>query len=394
MKPLEGVTIVEFATMITASLAAMMAAEQGARVIKIEPAAGGDPMRVMGSQKAGMSGLFANCNRGKESLALDLKHPDAQKLARDIAGTADVVITNFRPGVMERLGLGSEALRAANPRLIFIGITGFGTEGPLAGSPAYDPVIQAHAGIASIQGGNHPTLLKTLVCDKLTAYTACQAMTAALYQRERTGKGEHVDLSMLDSNLFFFFPDSFMNHTLLDEDVEHRPLLADVMAPTQTADGAIVLSAATYRQRQGVHRAIEMEWLETDPRFADTAAFQRNLSEYRVLIAEGFERMKTEDVVRALAANDVPCARCLTRDEVVADPQFQANGSMSEIEHPHLGRMRIARLPARFGGQQAAVARPAPLHGEDSRALLAECGLDAATIDALIASGTVATQSS
>ncbi|MEM1437160.1 MAG: CoA transferase [Pseudomonadota bacterium] len=392
MKPLEGVTIVEFATMITASLAAMMAAEQGARVIKIEPATGGDPMRVMGSQKAGMSGLFANCNRGKESLALDLKSPEAQSLAQQIAAGADVVITNFRPGVMERLGLGSEALRALNPRLIFIAITGFGTEGPLAGAPAYDPVIQAHAGIANIQGGNHPALLKTLVCDKLTAYTACQALTAALFQRERTGQGEHVDLSMLDSNLFFFFPDSFMNHTLLDEDIEHRPLLADVMAPTQTADGAIVLSAATYKQRQGVHRAIGMEWIETDPRFSDTAAFQRNLGEYRALIAEGFEQMKTDEVVAALSENDVPCARCLSRDEVVADPQFAANNSMSEIVHPHLGRMRIARLPARFGGTQAPVSRPAPLHGEDSRALLAEQGLDSTAIDALIASGTVAEQ--
>lgn len=390
VQPLAGVTIVEFSTMITGALAAMIAAEQGARVIKVEPAVGGDPMRSMGSQKAGMSGLFANCNRGKESLALDLKAPPAQAIARRLAESADVLITNFRPGVMERLGLGSEALRAANPKLIFVAITGFGTQGPLAGAPAYDPVIQAHTGIASIQGGAEPSLLKTLVCDKLTAYTACQAMTAALFQRERTGAGQHIDLSMLDSNLFFFYPDSFMNHTLLDADVEQRPLLADLMAPTPTSDGAIVLSAATYRQRQGVHRALDLEWLESDPRFADTASFQKHMGEYRELIATGFAKLSTDQAVTALSANDVPCARCLSRDEVVADAQFKANESMSEIDHPHLGRMRVARLPARFHGEQMPVARPAPLHGEDSRALLAEQGLTETEIDALLSTGAVA----
>ncbi|MEM9742204.1 MAG: CoA transferase [Pseudomonadota bacterium] len=389
MQPLEGVKIAEFATMITASMAAMMAAEQGAEVVKVEPVAGGDPMRVMGSQKAGMSGLFANCNRGKTSLALDLKQPEAQAIARELALDADIVITNFRPGVMDRLGLGSDALRAENPRLIVVAITGFGTQGPLAGAPAYDPVIQAHTGIAAIQGGDEPTLLKTLVCDKLTAYTAFQALTAALYQREKTGRGQHIDLSMLDSNLFFFYPDSFMNHTLLDADVDQRPLLADMMKPTQTADGAVVISAATYRQRQGVHRALGLEHLEQDPRFADTLSFQKHMAEYRQLIAEAFAKLSTDDAAQRLAENDVPCARCLSRDQVVNDPQFQANESLSEIEHPHLGRMRVARMPARFGGQQSPVARPAPLHGEHSREVLKQRGLSDTAIDALVDRGAV-----
>ena len=180
MKPFEGITIIECSTMITASFAAMMMGEQGARVIKIEPVEAGDPMRGIGTKKGGMAGLFANCNRGKESVRIDLKSEDGQVLMREIVQEADIVIHNFRPGVMDKLNLGSEALRALNPRLIYMAISGFGKGGPLGNSPAYDPVIQAHAGFTASQGGDEPVFVKNLMCDKTTAYTACQAVTAAL----------------------------------------------------------------------------------------------------------------------------------------------------------------------------------------------------------------------
>ena len=183
--------------MITASLASMMMAEQGARVIKVEPMEMGDPMRYIGARKADISALFANCNRGKESLRIDLKSSDGVETIKSMIPLVDVVIHNFRPGVMDKLGLGSEALRTINPKLIYTAISGFGTKGPLSSAPAYDPMIQAHAGVAAAQGkGNQPAFMRTLLCDKITGYTACQAVTSALFMRERTGAVSYTHLTL------------------------------------------------------------------------------------------------------------------------------------------------------------------------------------------------------
>ena len=160
----------------------MMMAEQGARVIKVEPLGAGDPMRYIGANKGGIASLFANCNRGKRSIRVNIKEESGQALIRDMVPEVDVFIHNFRPGVMDKLNLGAETLRAINPRLIYTAISGFGKEGPLGSAPAYDPIIQAHAGLTATQGlGDAPAFFRTLICDKITAYTACQAVTSALY---------------------------------------------------------------------------------------------------------------------------------------------------------------------------------------------------------------------
>ena len=189
MKPLEGIRVMEFSTMITASFAAMMMAEQGADVVKVEPLELGDPMRYLGSTKGGISALFANFNRGKKSLRLDIKSEQGRKIIKELAADTDVVLCNFRPGIMDKLGLGSDELRAINPRLIYAGVSGFGTEGPDRDKPAYDPVIQAQSGFAAAQGQGKTGLefVRHLICDKITAYTTCQAVTAALFVRERSG---------------------------------------------------------------------------------------------------------------------------------------------------------------------------------------------------------------
>lgn len=391
MKPLEGITIIELSTMITASLAAMMAAEQGARVVKVEPLDQGDPMRYIGSAKGGDSGLFANCNRGKESISLDLKHPDGVRVLQALARSADVLISNYRPGVLDRLGLGSEALRAANPQLVYVAISGFGTEGPMAAAPAYDPIVQAYAGLAAVQGLETPAFIRNLVCDKITAYTACQAMTAALFQRERSGSGQHVDLSMLDAALFFVFPDGFMNHTLLDDDVVQQPLLADLLYDlTLTRDGAITLSAATARQREGVLRALGREDLGADPRFATMEALVANLEAYREALAASFATMDTDPLLARLQAEDVPCAKCLSRDEVLAHPQVQANQSVDTADHPRMGTLRRARMPARFEGVQLEPAGHSPGHGEHTRQVLEWLGYTEEEIREMAEGGVIA----
>jgi len=390
MQPLEGIRVVELSTMVTASLATMMLAEQGAAAVKVEPVEQGDPMRSLGTAKNGMSGLFASCNRGKRSVRINLKHEAGQDLVRRLALEADVLIHNFRPGVMDQLELGSERLRGENPRLIYVAISGFGTEGPLKGAPAYDPVVQARAGIAAVQGLETPEFVRNLVCDKITAYTACQAVTAALYVRERRGHGQHIDLSMLDASVAFVFPDGFMNHALLDDDVQHQALLADLIYnPTLTRDGAITISAATPAQRLGIYRALGREDLATDPRFATVEQLMANLAEYQAIVEETFLEFATDDIVARLHANDVPCAKCATRDEVVRDPQLIANDSIDIVDHPLVGRLRVVKAPARFDGERLPLSRPSPGHGEHTDEVLAELGLTTGEIRGLREAGSI-----
>jgi crotonobetainyl-CoA:carnitine CoA-transferase CaiB-like acyl-CoA transferase len=389
-RPLEGIFVVELSTMITASFAAMMMAEQGARVVKVEPLEAGDPMRYLGTSKGGMSGLFANCNRGKRSIRVNLKDPAGQSIVRDLAARADILIHNFRPGVMDGLALGSDALRAANSKLIYIAISGFGREGPMRDAPAYDPIVQARAGFAAVQGSDAPVFVRNLVCDKITAYTACQAATAALLVRTRTGVGQHIDLSMLDASLFFLFPDGFMNHTLLDADATAQPLLADVLyGLTATKDGSIAISAGAPSQRVGALRAIGREDLLTDPRFSSLPALMANLGEYQAILASAFAAFTTDELLEKLEANDVPCSKCFSRDEVIADPQLAANGTLGVSEHPLVGRMRLVRYPTRFEGERLPPAAPSPDHGEHTMSVLAELGLPADRVAALRSTGVV-----
>ena len=199
LQPLAGIKIIELSNMITCSLAAMTMSAQGADVIKVEPPGMGDKMRPLGTQKNGVSGFFHNCNRGKRSLAIDLKSQAGVDAVKELASKADILIHNYRPGVMDRLGLGSDDLRNENPKLIYIAISGFGTSGPMADLPAFDHVIQGIVGFTDLQSSEADSFdhIKTFICDKVTAYTACQAATAALLARTNTNCGQHIDISML-----------------------------------------------------------------------------------------------------------------------------------------------------------------------------------------------------
>jgi crotonobetainyl-CoA:carnitine CoA-transferase CaiB-like acyl-CoA transferase len=385
MKPLEGITILEFSTMITAALASMMLAEQGARVIKVEPLDAGDPMRYIGARKGDISSLFAGCNRGKESLAIDLKSEAGQSVIRDLIARVDVVIHNFRPDTMEALSLGFNALNAINPRLVYTAISGFGTEGPLRRAPAYDPIIQAHSGMAATQGSDEsPAFIRSLLCDKITAYTAAQAVTSALFARERSGEGQLVDLSMLDAGLFFMFPDGFQNHALLDEDVTPGGLLIDILYDlTLTQDGGITVAAANQEMQGRMLNAIGLLHLLQDDRFNSMKKLVENLHLFRELVAEKCMTYTSDELLALLRDVEVPCAKCLTRDEVLAQEQLDANDSTAVVEHPHLGRIRIVKAPPRFGGQRLEPSRPTPKHGEHSESVLRSLGIDPTTIESL-----------
>lgn len=390
MKPLEGIRVLEFSTMITASFAAMMLAEQGAEVIKVEPIDLGDPMRYLGTSKGGFSALFANCNRGKRSLRVDLKSDAGREVIETLAGDTDVVLCNYRPGVMSGLGLGSEHLRAINPRLIYAGVTGFGTEGPHRDAPAYDPIIQAQCGFAAVQGQGKESaeFVQTLICDKVTAYTVCQAVTAALYSREKTGEGQNIDLSMMDAGLYFLFPDGFMHETLLDDDVEHQPPLSELLYElAYTSDGGVTVSAATHGQQVGLLNAIDRLDLFADERFNSIEKIIENVDAFREEIAAGVATFATDDLLGRLHENDVPAAKCLDYDEVVAHAQYEANDSVDVDVHPRLGTMRRVKPPARFGGLRLAPSRHSPAHGEHTLEVLGELGHSQDQIDTLVEQG-------
>jgi len=373
--------------MITASFAAMMLAEQGASVIKVEPVDAGDPMRYLGSAKGGIAALFANCNRGKRSLAIDLKSADGRRTIEALAAEADVVLTNYRPGVMDSLGLGSEHLRSINPRLTYAGVSGFGMEGPMRDAPAYDPIVQAQTGFAAVQGqGRHePEFMQSLMCDKVTAYTVCQAVTTALFTRERSGEGQHIDVSMMDAGLYFLFPDGFMHHTLLDEDAAHQSPLSEIIYRlSATSDGTVTASASTPAQQVGLLTALDRLDLFADPRFDGIEKILANVDEFRAEIEGSIARFSTEEILERMRTNDVPAARVLDYDEVMAHPQFEANDSVDVAAHPRMGSMRRVKPPARFGGERLVPASDAPAHGEHTVEILSELGRSATEIAQLL----------
>ena len=392
MKPLESVTVLEFSTMITASLASMMMAEQGARVIKVEPMTMGDPMRYIGAKKGDISALFANCNRGKEAVRIDLKSEAGAAIIRDMIPSVDVVIHNFRPGVMDKLGLGSDALRAINPRLIYTAISGFGTEGPMSAAPAYDPIIQAHAGIAATQGqGDQPAFMRTLLCDKITGYTACQAVTSALFMRERVGQGQHIDLSMIDSGLFFIFLDGFQNHTLLSDDHERAGLLIDILYdPWVCSDGGVIISAGSYEMQKRFLTALDMQQLLSDKRFATFENQMRNIKALKALVSERCKTLSCDETVGLLRAADVPCAKVMTREEVLAQDQLLANGTVDIYDHPLAGKSRRVLAPPLFSGERLEPGCGAPSHGQHTEQVLCSFGVSKEAIEGLKSSSVVA----
>ncbi len=380
-KPLTGTKVLELSTMVTASMATMMLAAQGAEVIKIEPAGLGDTMRYIGSQKNGMSGLFANCNRGKRSLAVDLKTNTGVEIVRRLARDADVLVHNYRPGVMDRLGLGSDVLRQANERLIFAAISGFGTEGPLANAPAFDHVVQALSGITDAQsGGGDPEFVRTLVCDKITAYTVCQGVTAALLERATTQKGQHMDVSMLESALFFLWPDGMMNQTLLDDDVTPMPPLSELYWTYEARDGFLAIAAISDAHWQNMFRILGREDLNEDERFDGIFARVAHMKALKDEVLKGFLAMALDDVLKALQDADVPAMPCLSREDVITHPQVQAMNIVETVSHKQLGRMNQIAPPVRLHAQQGSIDPGAPALGEHSVEIVEALGLGAETL--------------
>ena len=390
MGPLDGVKVVDFSVMISGPLAAMMLADQGAEVVKVETPGFGDIMRLLGTNKNGMTGIFANNNRGKRSVVVDLKNDAGREVIHKLVEDADVVIQNFRPGAMDRLGLGYDDLASINPDLVYTSISGYGPTGPYSGRRVYDNVIQAASGLASGQtdpATGEPALFRTLVCDKSTAYTAAQAITAALYARA-TGRseGQHIELAMIDTAIAFLWPDSAMDAALLDDDVNRQPTLASNYAVTRLADGFASAGAVSDAEFAGLCAAYGRPEMAEDPRFVDTLSRMANANEMVVELAEAAALCSLDDFVVRSEEHDVPASKINTLNDLPSDPQVVNNEVFVEREHPIAGRIREPRPAARMHGTPQRVGRVAPTHGEHTLEVIAELGLDA---EALRAAGAI-----
>jgi crotonobetainyl-CoA:carnitine CoA-transferase CaiB-like acyl-CoA transferase len=389
MLPMEGIRVVEAAQMVAGPLAGMILAEQGADVVKVElPDGVGDRMRFLGSRRGDMSALYHGVNRGKRSVAIDSKDPDGRAVVRELVARSDVFVQNFRPGVAERLGLGAEALLAEQPDLVYVSVSGFGTSGPRCGEKVYDYVIQAMCGMAANQAGSDgvPVLAKHVVIDKVTALTVSQAITAALFHRERTGRGQHVELNMLDTALWFFWPDGMMDRSLLGDDVTHAPHFGALAEIRATKDGFVSLIAMGGRTWPNLVAAFEPAW-EHDPRFATPRDRELHQAVLDAELAGILATMSTAECLERMAAHDIPGAAVVPVDAVHTDPQVVHNDTLVEHDSASVGRIREPRPPVSFDGSPRALPGPAPRVGEHTAEVLTELGYDATAIARLASRG-------
>ncbi|MFQ5477233.1 MAG: CaiB/BaiF CoA transferase family protein [Candidatus Binatia bacterium] len=391
--PLGGVRIIDLSAVISGPLATMVLGDQGADVIKVEPPGVGDVLRMFGAIRGGISSTFVNLNRSKRSVVVDLRKDRGKDLVLKMAGAADVFVQNFRPGVVERMGLGYEKISRLNRDLIYVSISGFGEKGPFAGRKVYDNIVQGLSGFAAVQANpdsGKPELVRNLCLDKATAYTVAQAVTAALLARQRGKGGQLVEIAMLDVALAFLWPDGMMNHTFLGEGVMQVPPLGTIYNVVETADGFMTVAALSDEEWAAACRAMEREDLVADPRFASIFDRLVNMAELRAILGEISPARTTEQWCRRFEDYDVAHAPILAPDEVPDHAQVRASASLVDTEHPVAGPMREPLPAAHFSRTPAKIQRPAPSAGEHTAEVLSEFGLSGAEIEGLRADHVIA----
>lgn len=391
MGPLHGIKVIDLTSMVSGPVAAMMLADQGARVIKVEPTAG-EQMRHLGRPHNGVPASFYSCNRGKESIALDLKSDAGKGVLVDLLRDADVLLQNFRPGAMERMGFGEPAVRALCEKIVYVSISGFGEHGPYAHKRVYDPVIQALSGATDIQANREtgkPAMFRIIIADKVTSVTSAQAVAAALFHRERTGEGQHIRLSMLETMLAFFWPEGMGGLTYAEAEFDVRKGQGTMDLVYEARDGYLTAGAISDSEWAGMCRALGREDLIDDDRFATPIARGRNGELRKRITAAEIAKWPREEILARLDENDVPSAPLLLRTELMHHEQIAVNGSIDRTTHDGFGEVRQAVPAARFSASPSAIAGAAPKLGEHGPAILAELGYDDARRDALFASGAV-----
>jgi crotonobetainyl-CoA:carnitine CoA-transferase CaiB-like acyl-CoA transferase len=362
--------------MVAGPVATMMLADQGADVLKIE-SPNGDLMRHFSYGRNGISPAFLSCNRNKRSIAIDIKAPEGLAIVRKLIATADALVHNFRPGAAERIGLGEDVVRGIRRDIIYVSISGFGESGPYAGQRAYDPVIQALSGLAEIQRDRdtgRPRMIRTIIADYTTALTAAQAITAALFTRQRTGQGQHVRVAMLDAMISYLWPEAMPSLTLVGDEQDPSDGETGPDLVYATSDRYITAAALSDDEWAGMCRALNREDLIDDMRFKTARDRAVNAVARREITASELEKWTANEILPRLLANDVPSGPVLSRFELLQDPQVRENQILEEHESSEFGKVRQPRPAARFDQTPSSIRQLAPLLGADNGAILGELG--------------------
>ena len=393
-KPLEGVRVVDLSQVVSGPYATMILAEQGADVVKVEPL-GGDYIRDIAIRRGGMSSLYLNLNRGKRSIAVDLQSDAGREVVLDLIAEADVVVQNFRPGVVDRLGIGYDAARSRNAGVVYVSISGYGPDGPLADLPVYDPIIQALVGVVARQQSEAiplPDFVRNVMIDKATALTAAQAICAAWVRRARTGQGDHLIIPMLDVGVYFFWPDGMADFTFVGDGAEPGPRVPDTYEITQCADGQLVHFPATPAHLCGLYRAINRPEMADDERYngANGRISLEHWAHIDGVVNQALGEMTVASAIQALHREGVPAAPVNQPDQVIDHPQVVHNQSLHTWDHPTSGVLRQPRHPVTFASSATPVPEFVDGIGEHTDEILRQLGRSVTQIDDLRSAGIVA----
>jgi crotonobetainyl-CoA:carnitine CoA-transferase CaiB-like acyl-CoA transferase len=380
--PLEGIKVLELSHVQAGPICAMMLADMGAEVTKIESFDGDLFRRPMGGAN------FFNFNRNKRAIALNLKTKEGLEVALKLARDADVLVENFLPGALEKLGLGYEAIRGINPRVVYASISGFGQRGEFRGKPAVEPILQAMSGIMEATGepDRAPARVRPAMIDYCTGAVTAFAIASALLGRERSGRGEYIDVALLDIALYAMSP--YLTHYKRTGETFARSGSAHpATTPNQnfeTRDGYICIASAADHMWKKLCEALGIGSMASDPRYATQAQRARHGAEVVRMINEETRKYGGLELEAKLLGSGVPCAKVRSIAEISEAPHVAARGVMERVDHPYAGAMVTLKTPIVLSGATAPLRRHAPVLGENTREVLREIGYGPAEIQSLI----------
>ena len=395
MTPLDDIFVLDLSRILSGPFCTMMLGDMGATVVKVEPPPRGDDTRLWGPPFInGISTYFLSINRNKRSIGLNLKSPQGQEVLWRLVDRADVLVENFRPGVLDKLGFGVDAVSARNPRLIYASISGYGQTGPYRNRPGYDVVAQGESGVVDLTGepDRQPVKVGASIADIVAGLYAYQGILLAMLARHRTGKGQRVDIALLDGMIstLTYQAESYLATGKSPKRLGTRHPSIVPYETFETSDGYVNIGAANEKQWQNLCRALDVADLAFDPRFNTMAGRISNYGELRAILGASLRKLTRAEAFELLAKYDLPVGPINTVAEVLEDPHIHAREMVRELTHPEYGPLRYIGIPVKLSDTPGELQSAPPRFGEHNRNVLAELGYDEHGIDELAMSNVIA----